>query len=546
MAGLAAAFGSGAMTNSIAEIGKSKTILITGTNTTENHPVIGSMIKRVVSGGGTNLIVVDPRGIEIIDFANIHLIQRPGTDVAWINGMMNVIIEEKLYDEEFVRERTEGFLDMKEMVKKYTPEYVEKLTTIPAQKLISAARLFAGEKPAAIYYAMGITQHTTGTDNVLSLANLAMLTGNMGIEGGGVNPLRGQNNVQGACDLGGLPNVYPAYQKVIDEAVKEKFTKVWKPVSPLSDKVGLTVMEMMDAAYNGELKALYIMGENPMLSDPDLSHAEKSLKKLDLLVVQDIFMTETARLADVVLPGVTFAEKDGTFTNTERRIQRVRAAIPPIPNTRQDWEIIAGLSTRMGYPMSYKDAEEIFEELRTVTPSYAGVTYDRIEEVGVQWPCPTEDHPGIKFLHKDKFVRGLGLFSAVEFKEAAELPDKDYPLILTTGRVRPQYHTGTMTRRSAGLEYLSPDAFVEINPKDASKNGVTDGDIVKITSRRGEVDVKAWVTDRAPVGTIFMPFHYVESAANILTNTAVDPVGKIPEYKVCAVNLKKKRAKKVG
>ncbi len=530
------------MTNSIAEVEKSEVILITGTNTTENHPVIGSMIRRAVNNG-TKLIVVDPRGIELVDFSEIAMSQKPGTDVAWINGMMNVIIEEGLYNKDFVKKRTEEFEKMAEVVKKYTPEYVGKITTIPKDKIIEAARIFAAGRPSAIYYAMGITQHTTGTDNVLSLANLAMLTGNMGIEGGGVNPLRGQNNVQGACDVGGLPNVYPAYQKVVDKDANKKFTEAWKPLSPLSDKVGLTVMEMMEGANKGTVNALYIMGENPMLSDPDLTHVEESLKKLDFLVVQDIFMTETAQLADVVLPGVSFAEKSGTFTNTERRVQMVNAAVSPVGESKQDWEIISEISTRMGYPMSYNDPEEIFDEIRTLTPSYAGITYKRIETTGLQWPCPVDTHPGTKFLHVDKFARGLGLFSAVEFKEPAELTDKQYPLILTTGRVRAQYHTGSMTRRSVALDYLSPDGFVEINPKDAAKLKIKDSDMAKIASRRGEIVARAWVTERAPEGVVFMPFHFAESATNILTNTALDPVGKIPEYKVCAVKISKEDAK---
>ncbi len=530
------------MTNSIAEVKESEVLLVTGTNTTENHPVIGSMMRRAVNHG-TKLILVDPRSIELSRFADIHMRQKPGTDVAWINGMMHVIIEEGLYDKEYVEKRTEGFEKVRETVKKYTPEYVEKITTIPKEKLVEAARIFAAGKNSAIYYAMGITQHTTGTDNVLSLANLAMLTGNIGVEGGGVNPLRGQNNVQGACDVGGLPNVYPAYQKVIDDAANKKFTEGWKPLSPLPNKVGLTLMEMMDAAHKGEVKAMYIMGENPMLSDPDVSHVRESLENLDFLVVQDIFMTETTELADVVLPGVTFAEKDGTFTNSERRVQLVRKAIPPVGESRQDWEIISEISTRMGYPMSYSGPEEIFEEMRRLTPSYAGITYERIEKTGLQWPCPTEDHQGTKYLHKDKFVRGLGLFSAVEFREPAETPDNEYPMILTTGRVLAQFHTRTMTKRSAGLDFLSPDGFVEVNPKDAAKHKIKDGDMAKIASRRGEVTTRAWVTERAPEGVIFMPFHFAEAAANVLTNTALDPVGKIPEYKVCAVKISRGNAK---
>jgi formate dehydrogenase major subunit len=528
------------MTNSIAEAAKSAVFLLTGTNTTENHPVIATKLKQAVNKGA-QLILVDPRNIEMAGFASIHLRQRPGTDVAWINGLMNVIISEGLYDKEYVEGRTEGFDTMKEAVKKYTPDYVEKITGIPAADLTRAARLYATSKPGAIYYAMGITQHTTGTDNVMSLANLAMLTGNVGVEGGGVNPLRGQNNVQGACDMGALPNVFSGYQRVTDDAVRAKFTEAWKPVMPLSEKVGLTVVEMTNAAHEGKIKALYFMGENPMVSDPNTTHVRESLKKASFIVCQDIFMTETTELADVVFPATSIAEKDGTFTNTERRVQLCRKAIEPIGESRPDWKIIAEIATRMGYPMEYKNTEEIFHEIRRVTPSYAGISHSRIERSGIQWPCPNEEHPGTRYLHKEKFVRGLGLFNAIEFKEAAELPDKEYPLILTTGRILYQYHTGTMSRRSEGLNFRSKGPFFEINPADASAYKIADGDEVPIASRRGEIEVKAWVTDRVKQGTIFMPFHYAEAAANVLTNAALDPIGKIPEYKVCAVKIEKRR-----
>jgi formate dehydrogenase major subunit len=533
------------MTNSINEAATSAVFLLTGTNTTENHPVIATKLKQAVRNG-TQLILVDPRNIDMADFAAIHLRQRPGTDVAWINGMMNVIIDEGLFDKAYVEGRTEGFEKMKDVVRKYTPDHVQKITGIPAEDLIRAARLFATAKPAAIYYAMGITQHTTGTDNVMSLANLAMLTGNVGVEGGGVNPLRGQNNVQGACDMGALPNVFSGYQRVTDEAVRAKFTEAWKPAMPLSDRVGLTVVEMTEAAHEGKIKAVYMMGENPMVSDPDTAHVKESFKKARFIVCQDIFMTETSALADVVFPAASFAEKDGTFTNTERRVQRVRAAIEPIGESRPDWKIIAEIATRMGYPMHYKSAEEIFHEIRSVTPSYAGITHSRIERAGVQWPCPTEEHPGTRFLHKEKFVRGQGLFNAIEFKEAAELPDKEYPLVLTTGRILYQYHTGTMSRRSDGLNFRSRGPFFEISPEDAAAHKISDGDEVVVSSRRGEVEVTAWVTDRVAAGTIFMPFHFAEAAANVLTNAALDPIGKIPEYKVCAVKINKRREKAAG
>jgi len=535
VAGLAATFGSGAMTNSIDEIEFTDLILATGTNTTENHPVIGMKIKRAVRQHGAKLIVIDPREIDLVKYADIWLRQKPGTDVAVFNGLMNVIIAENLYAKEYVAERTEGFEALKAMVEKYTPEYVQEISGIPAEDLKKAARMYAQAKRAAILYAMGITQHISGTDNVKSTANLSMLCGNVGIEGGGVNPLRGQNNVQGACDMGGLPNVYPAYQQVVSEDAQKKFEAAWG--AKLSSKPGLTLMEMMAAAGSGAIKALYIMGENPLLSDPDLQHVKKELQKLDLMIVQDIFLTETAQLADVVLPVTSFAEKEGTFSNTERRVQRVRKAIEPPGEAKTDWEVICAISNKIGYPMNYSSAQEIFEEVVKVTPSYAGISYERLEKQGIQWPCPTPDHPGTKFLHKDKFSRGLGLFTAIEFIPPSELPDKEYPFLLSTGRVLYHYHTGTMTTRAKGLSERYPESLVEVNPVDADKLGIVEGATVKVTSRRGAVEAKASITKKSAPGTIFMNFHFTGTAVNLLTNPALDPVGKIPEYKVCAVKV---------
>ncbi len=536
VAGLAATFGSGAMTNSIDEIEYTDLILATGTNTTENHPVIGAKVKRAVKQQGAKLIVIDPRKIDLVKYADIWLCQKPGTDVAVLNGLMNVILSEGLEAKDYIKERTEGFDALKAVVAKYTPEYVEKISGVKAEDLKKAARLYAGAKSASILYAMGITQHITGTDNVKSIANLSMLCGNVGIEGGGVNPLRGQNNVQGACDMGGLPNVYPAYQQVASEDARKKFESAWGAV--LSPKPGLTLMEMMAAAGDGRIKALYIMGENPLLSDPDLHHVKKELQNLDLMIAQDLFLTETAQLADVVLPVASFAEKDGTFSNTERRVQRVRKAIEAPGEAKTDWEVICGISNKFGYPMHYSSAEQIFEEIATVTPSYAGISYKRIEKEGIQWPCPTPDHKGTKFLHKDRFSRGLGLFSAIEYIAPDELPDKEYPLLLTTGRVLYHYHTGTMTTRAVGPSERCPESLVEINPADARKLGIDDGQMVKVSSRRGEVEAKAQVTDKSAPGTIFMNFHFTDTPINQLTNPALDPTGKIPEYKVCAVKLK--------
>ena len=537
MAGLAAAFGSGAMTNPIADLEKAEVILVTGSNTTENHPVISSYIKRAVTLKGTKLIVVDPRKIPLTKFATIWMRQKLGTDVAWINGMMNVIIKEDLYDKEYVENRTIGFEELKKVVEKYTPEYVEEITGIPKEQIIEAARLYANAKAASIVYAMGITQHITGTDNVKSLANLAMLCGNVGIEGGGVNPLRGQNNVQGACDMGGLPNVYSGYQRVDNPEIREKMAKAWG-VESLPEKPGLTISEMIQFAHEGKIKALYIIGENPMVSDPDINHVKESLEKLDFLVVQDIFMTETAMLADVVLPSLSFAEKEGTFTNTERKVQKVRKIVSPPGEAKEDWKILCEISMRMGYPMNYGSPKDIMREIASVTPSYSGITYERIEKEGIHWPCPSQDHPGTPILHVGKFASGKGVFHPIEYIPPAELPDEEYPFFLTTGRILYQYHTGTMTMRTR-LNEISPECFVEISREDANLLGIEENDIIKVASRRGEIEAKAIVTDKVSKGTIFIPFHYANAAANILTNTALDPTAKIPELKVCAVRIQK-------
>ena len=526
------------MTNTIGEIEKTDVILITGSNTTENHPVISSFVKRAVSFGDTKLVVVDPRRIKISDFADFWLRQNLGTDVAWINGMIHVIIKENLQDQSFIDQRTQGYEELKQTVEKYTPEYVEEITGIPAQSLIEAARLYATAKAGSILYCMGITQHTHGTDNVKSLANLAMLCGHLGIEGGGVNPLRGQNNVQGACDMGGLPNVYSGYQAVTDEGARKKMETAWG-VTDLPDKIGLKVTEMIPKAHSGEVKAMYIIGENPLVSDPDLNHAEASIKNLDFLVVQDIFLTETAQLADVVLPAKCFAEKEGTFSNTERRVQRVRAAVDAPGQVKEDWEIICEIASRMGYPMSYENSEAIMAEISQVTPSYGGINYARIEQQGLHWPCPNEEHPGTPILHVDLFTSGKGTFHAIDFAPPAEAADDDYPLYLTTGRVLYQYHTGSMTMKSEGLNDRSPESFVEISFQDAGKYGLEDGTMVDVTSRRGSITARVKVSTKAVPGTVFIPFHYAQSAANKLTNAALDPISGIPELKVCAVKLSK-------
>jgi formate dehydrogenase major subunit len=536
VAGLAAAFGSGAMTNTIGDIEDADVILVTGSNTTENHPVLSRHVKRAVSYRGAKLILVDPRRIKLAAFAHKWLRQNLGSDVAWINGMMHVIIAEDLYDKTFVENRADGFEELKKIVSNYTPDYVESITGIPAEELAAAARLYATAKAASILYCMGITQHSHGTDNVKSLANLAMLCGHMGKPGTGVNPLRGQNNVQGACDMGGLPNVYTGYQPVSDLAVAKKMEEAWG-VKDLPTKPGLTVTQMFPKAHAGELKAFYIIGENPMVSDPDLNHAAACLKHLDFLVVQDIFLTETAQLADVVLPSRCFAEKNGTFSNTERRVQLVHKAVEAPGECKDDWQILCEIATRMGTPMVYAGSREICEEIARVTPSYAGITYDRIAVEGLHWPCPTPEHPGTPILHREQFTRGRGMFHAIDYTPPAELTDDEYPLYLTTGRVLYHYHTGTMTMKSAGLNERVPECFVEISPKDAALYDLTDGAEVEIASRRGKITAKIQVSPKAVNGTVFIPFHFAQAAANRLTNAVLDPVSKIPEYKVCAVKL---------
>ncbi|MFW6409608.1 MAG: formate dehydrogenase subunit alpha [Halanaerobiales bacterium] len=534
--GLVKAFGSGAMTNSISEIEGADVIFVTGSNPTENHPVIGSRIKKAVKNG-TKLIVADPRQIELSQMADVSLQQNPGSDVAMLNSIIHVIIKEGLYDEEFIKERTENFQVVKEVTAEYSPESVADITGIEPKKIRKAARIYGRADRGAIYFAMGITQHRTGTDNVLSIANLALLTGNVGRESTGVNPLRGQNNVQGACDLGALANVYPGYQNVDDPANKEKFVKAWG-VKDLSEEIGLTVVEMFNKA-GSEVKGMYIIGENPMLSDPDQQHIEEALEDLDFLVVQDIFLNETAEYADVVLPAACFAEKNGTFTNTERRIQKFNKAVEPPGEARPDWEIICDLSRRLGYEMEYDSPAEIMAEIAGVTPIYGGIYYDRLGKTGLQWPCTDRDDPGTKYLHKGEFARGLGRFHPVSYIPPAEEPDEEYDMVMMTGRMLYHFHTGTMTRNSGPLDRHEKDAYVEINKKDARKLKVEEGDRVRVTSRRGVVETNARIGERVQPGQIFMPFHYAESPANRLTNPVLDEEARIPELKVTAVKVEK-------
>ena len=537
--GLVRTFGSGAMTNSIQDLTHdADVIFVIGSNTTEAHPVIGNKIKRAKLEGRTELIVADPRNIELAQIADIHMQQRPGTDIAIINAMLKVIIEEDLVALDFVRERTEGFDELVKKLEGISVEDMCKIAGVEEEDLRRATKMYATADRAAIVYSMGITQHSTGTYKVASLANLAMITGNVGKPGTGVNPLRGQNNVQGACDLGALPDVYPGYQKVADDGTIEFFKEKWDNPN-LSQVPGLTVVEMMHAAHLGMIKAMYIMGENPALSDPNVNKVRDALSSLDFLVVQDLFLSETAHYADVVLPVVSFAEKDGTFTNTERRVQRVNAALRPEYERRADWKILADLLRRFGIPADYNDPSDILREINEVTPIYGGITPERLEETTLSWPCRTTDDPGTRILHEKSFTIGKGKIIPIDFQDAAELPDEEYPYILTTGRNLYHFHTGEMTHRSEGLHNRRPYELTEINPVDADKLGIKEGDMIRLTSRRGSLVTIAKITEKIKPKVIFMTFHHREAAANLLTNDVLDPYAKIPELKVAAIRIEK-------
>lgn len=550
MAGLATSFGSGAMTNSMDDVAEqAKTIFIIGSNTTEQHPVFGTRIRQAVLRRGVKLIVADPRRIDITEFATLHLRLKPGTDIALLNGLMYIILEKGYEDKAFIESRTENFEEFKANVMQYNPELVSEITGVPVTQLYEAAEILGTSKPGAILWAMGITQHVVGVQNVRTCANLQMLLGNIGIPGGGVNPLRGQNNVQGACDMGGLPNVYPAYQQVINEDVRKKFETAWGV--PLSPKVGMTVTEMIPAIAEDKIKALYILGENPIMSDPDTNHIRHCLEQLEFMVLQEIFPTETAPYADVLLPGVTFAEKTGTFTNTERRVQLVRQAIPPIGEARHDWEITQEIARRvmefgqrkadLSAPQAawnYSSPAEIVAEVAILAPSYAGISLERLDRgERLQWPVKGNDHPGTPILHVGQFTRGKGLFAVTEHIPPVELPDKEYPMLLSTGRVLYHWHGGEMTRRAKGLLEVYSQSLIELNPQDAAQLGLQEAQKVRVSSRRGTIEAEAWVTDRVPPGMVYANFHFPDVPANSLTIAALDPIAKIPEYKVCAVKL---------
>jgi formate dehydrogenase major subunit/formate dehydrogenase alpha subunit len=549
VAGLATSFGSGAMSNSMDDVAeKSAALFVIGSNTTEQHPVFGAMLRQAVHQRGVKLIVADPRRIELTEFATLHLRHRPGTDVALLNGLMYILLEKGWEDKDFITQRTEGFEEFKRVVLQYPPEKVAEITRVPVEKLYAAAEIMATCKPMAVMWAMGITQHIVGVRNVMDLANLQMLLGNIGIPGGGVNPLRGQNNVQGACDMGGLPNVYPGYQAVPLDAVRQKFEAAWGV--PLSTKVGYTVTEMIPLAGEDKVKALYILGEDPVMSDPDSAHIRHCLETCEFIVLQEIFPSETSHYADVLLPGVTFAEKIGTFTNTERRIQMVHKAVEPPGEARQDWQITAEIArlildqgerkpsggSHAGW--EYESSADVMAEIAALTPSYQGVTFERLDQgERLQWPVRNMEHSGTPILHIGQFARGLGKFMPIDHIPPAEMPDDDYPMILSTGRVLYHWHGGEMTRRASGLMQVYGHPLVELNPQDADHLGVNGNKRLRITSRRGVIEAEAWVTDRVPPGMVFANFHFPEANANELTLAALDPVAKIPEYKVCAVKV---------
>lgn len=541
--GLQLAIGSSAMSNSIAEMEHLDTFIVTGSNTGETHPVIANFLKRAVRQNGAKLIVIDPRQIGMTDFATLWLRQNPGTDVAVFQAMAHVIVKEGLYDEDFIGRRTEGFAEYIESLETYTPEWAESVSGVPAEAIREAARLYAKAERAAIYWGMGISQSTHGTDNTLTLTNLALMCGHVGKAGTGLNPLRGQNNVQGCSDSGGLPNVFTAYQNVADPAVKNKFETFWN--RELNPEPGLTATEMVDGAVRGLIRGMVIVGENPMMSEPDQNHTRHALEQLELLVCQDIFINETGELADVILPAVSFAEKDGTFTNSDRRVQRVRKAVEPVGQSRADWEIICDLGLRveqrLGVEQSagfnYAHPGEIWEEMRQLTPDFYGIDYARLErEGGVHWPCPSFDHPGTPFLFADDFPRGRGKFWEVTYGTESEQPDEEYPFNLSTGRVLYHWHGSTMSGRSR-LEEIYPEATCEINPQDAADLGLATGDWAEVRSRRGAIKLRALVTERSPRGTIFIPFHFAEAAANVLTMVQLDKRAKIPDYKNTAVSI---------
>ncbi|MBQ7158885.1 MAG: formate dehydrogenase subunit alpha [Treponema sp.] len=538
VAGLAKTLGSGAMTNPIYDITHDvDCIMLVGSNPEEAHPVVGMQIRQAVEKG-TRLIVVDPRSIGLASKADIHLKLRPGTNVAFANGMMHVIIEENLVDSEYIANFTEGFEEIKNLVKDYTPEKVGEICHIDPDKLREAARMYATAKKAPIIYCLGVTEHSSGTEGVMSMSNMALLCGKLGRSGCGVNPLRGQNNVQGACDMGALPTDFPGYQKVDNDNVRKKFEKAWGV--PLSGKPGLKATDVFPAAIKGDIKGLYICGEDPVVSDPDTTHIIKALENLEFFVVQDLFMTKTAEYADVILPAISYTEKEGTFTNTERRVQRIRKAVTIPGNMRPDTDILIDLMNAMGYKQPYLTPSQIMDEIAELTPSMKGISFERLDSgESLQWPCPDKTHPGTPIMHAGKPVRGKALLYPAAYKPSTELPDEEYPFFLTTGRILYHYNAAAMTSRSPGLNEIASEGFIEVNYKDAEKLGFENGEKIKVSSRRGSITAIARVGRKCSEGETWMPFHFPDSPVNILTNASLDDFARIPEYKVCAVRMEK-------
>ena len=543
VAGLAKTLGSGAMTNTIYDITHDvDCILLVGSNPEEAHPVVGMQIRKAVRAG-THLIVVDPREIGLSKTADIHLKLRPGTNVAFANGMMHVMIKEDLVDHAYIREHTEGFEELRRLVEDYTPEKVGEICRIDPDKLVEAARMYATAKKAPIIYCLGVTEHSTGTEGVMSMSNMAVLCGKIGRSGCGVNPLRGQNNVQGACDMGAQPTDYPGYQKVDNPEVRAKFERAWGV--PLSPVPGLTATEVFPAAIEGTIKGLYICGEDPVVSDPDTHHIIRALQSLEFLVVQDLFLTKTAQYADVVLPAVSYAEKEGTFSNTERRVQRIRKAVTPEGEMRPDTDIVIDLMNAMGYPQEYLTPAQIMDEIAEVTPSFHGISHARLDaEGGLQWPCPNQDHPGTPIMHAGRPVRGKALLYPAAYRPSRELPDEEYPFILMTGRTLYHYNAASITGRVPGLVDISGEGFIEMNYRDADRIGIRNGERIRVKSRRGQITATARVGRKVSEGETWMPFHFEDSPVNVLTNAALDEFARIPEYKVCAVKLEKIRERK--
>jgi formate dehydrogenase alpha subunit len=538
------ALGSSAMSNTAAEVIDNDVFIVTGSNTSETHPIIALQMKAAVEKHGGRLIVVDPRRIEMVNWAALWLPERPGTDVPVFSAMAHVILKEKLYNQEFLQARTEGFEAFAASMEIFTPEYAETISGVSRDLIVQAARMYAGARNAAIYWALGIPEHSHGTDNAMSLIHLALLTGHIGRRGTGLNPLRGQNNVQGASDAGAMPWHYPGYQRVEDEAAAGRFEAVWN-IEPggLNRSPGLTTTEILSSVGAGGVRALYIMGENPMMSEPNLNHTRQQMEQLEFLVAQDLFLNESGAYADVFLPAASWAEKDGTFTNTDRRVQRVRRALPPRGQSRPDWEILCDLAQRverrLGQPTArweYGSPAEVLEEMGRLVPEYAGVRYSRLEGEGLQTPVWDENHPGTPFLFAESFPSGRAKFHPLEYRPTVEMPDEDYPLILTTGRVLEHWHGGSLTRNSK-LDDLYPEAVVEIHPADAAHLKLEDGQPVRASSRRGSVVLRARVTQKSTIGVAFIAFHFAEAAANLLTIDALDPQAKIPEYKACAIRI---------